>query len=152
MEEVKALDLVRIGRECIAALNEDDWEKLRTFVAPDGKYYESGTHWVTEGLADMQEVWEGWKTAFPDLTGEVTNIFATDQLVNIEVLWKATHSGTLVTPVGEVTATFAPCTWRSVMVLEFDGKLINVNRHYLDLLSIFRQLGIHVLAGGVGAI
>ena len=146
MEEVKGRDLVRIGRDCIEAFNVADWERMRTLVAEEGKYYEPATNRVIEGFPDMLEVWQGWKTAFPDLEAEVTNVFATDKYVLLEALWKGTHDGTLDTPFGEFPATHKPYTSRAAMVLEFEGDVINVNRHYFDLLSIFKQLGIELPA------
>ncbi len=146
MTEIKERDLIQIGRDCIDAFNLGDWEKMQTLVAPEGKYYEPATNLVVEGLPDMLEVWKGWKTAFPDLNGEVTNVFATDKYVLLETLWKGTHNGTLKTPVGEFRATHKPYTSRAAMVLEFEGDVINVNRHYFDLLSIFHQLGIELPA------
>jgi steroid delta-isomerase-like uncharacterized protein len=141
-----ATDLIKIGRNCIEAFNVADWEKMRTLVAAEGKYYEPATNRVIEGLPDMVEVWKGWKTAFPDLVGEVTNVFADEDFSLIEVLWKGTHSGTLTTPFGEFAATHKPYASRAAMVLEFEGDRININRHYFDLLSILNQLGIEAPA------
>jgi len=146
MEEVKAQDLISIARNSIDAFNAADWEKMRTFWKPEAKYYEPATSRVIEGVDDMVELWKGWKTAFPDLTGEVTNIFATDDHVFLEVTWNGTHTGPLVTPFGEFAATYKPYTSRAAKMLEFDGELINVNRHYFDLLSILNQLGIEAPA------
>lgn len=146
MKEVKAQDLIRISRSCIDAFNVADWDKMKTFVAPDGKYYEPATNRVIEGFTDMVEAWKGWKTAFPDLVGEVTNIFATEDHVFCEVTWKGTHTGTLITPFGEFAATQKPYTSRAAQMLEFEGDRININRHYFDLLSILNQLGIEAPA------
>jgi steroid delta-isomerase-like uncharacterized protein len=146
MTELKGRDLSQIGRDCITAFNVADWDKMRTLVATEGRYYEPATNRVVEGLPEMVEVWKGWKTAFPDLTGEITNVVATDRYVLLETTWKGTHSGTLETPFGEFSATHKPYTLRAAMVLEFEGDVINVNRHYFDLLSIFNQLGIELPA------
>lgn len=146
MENVKAQDLIKISRSCIDAFNVADWEKMKTFVAPEGKYYEPATNRVIEGFADMVEAWKGWKTAFPDLTGEVTNIFATEDHVFLELTWKGTHKGKLVTPFGEYEATYKPYTSRAAEMLEFEGDRIHVSRHYFDLLSILNQLGIEAPA------
>ena len=113
MEEVKAQDLISIARNSIDAFNAADWEKMRTFWKPEAKYYEPATSRVIEGVDDMVELWKGWKTAFPDLTGEVTNIFATDDHVFLEVTWNGTHTGPLVTPFGEFAATYKPYTSRA---------------------------------------
>ncbi len=135
-----------VSLNCIEAFNDADWEKMKTLVAAEGKYYEPATNRVIEDLPDMVEVWKGWKTAFPDLTGEVTNIFATEDHVLLELTWKGTHTGTLATSFGEFAATHKPYTSRAAMVLEFRDDRINVNRHYFDLLSILSQLGIEVPA------
>lgn len=144
MEEVRARDLMKIARGCIDAFNVADWEKMRTFVAPEGKYYEPATNRVIEGFDDMVEVFTAWKTAFSDLTGEITNIFATDENVFLEVTWKGTHDGPLSTPFGEFKATHKPYTSRAALMLEFEGDLVNVDRHYFDLLTIINQLGIEL--------
>ena len=142
MKEVKAQDLIQISRSCIEAFNVADWTKIKDLVAAEGKYYEPATNRVIEGLPDMLEVWKGWKTAFPDLVGEVTDVFATEDRSVLEVLWRGTHRGMLKTPFGEFAATNKPYTSRAAIVLEFEGDRININRHYFDLLSILNQLGI----------
>lgn len=139
-----ATDLINVAHDCIKAFNKADWDEMKKFVAPTAVYIEPATDQRIEGLVDMVEHLKVWKTAFPDLTGELTNVFAVDNVVFLEVLWKGKHTGKLITPFGEFDATFKPYKSRAAMVLEFDRKLIKANRHYFDLLSIFEQLGIHI--------
>ncbi|UCG75923.1 MAG: ester cyclase [Gemmatimonadota bacterium] len=151
MAEVKGRDLTRISRDCVEAFNVADWDRMKGLVVEEGKYFEPATNRVVEGLPDMLETWKGWKTAFPDLVGEVTNVFAVEDFSVVEILWRGTHEGTLVTPFGEFTATHKPYTSRAAMVLEFKGDRINTNRHYFDLLSILSQLGIELPVGATPA-
>ena len=78
----------------------------------------------------------------PDVRGTVTNAWATGNTVVLEITWKGTHTGPLQGPSGMVPATGKQQTTRTGWVLNFNGRKIKESRHYFDMFSFMRQLGI----------
>ena len=84
---------------------------------------------------------QGFKTAFPDVTLEVTRQVASgDQLVN-EFVARGTHTGPLMTPAGAVPPTGRRAEWRVCEVWTVrDGKVASI-ANYQDSATLMRQLG-----------
>ena len=84
----------------------------------------------------------GWKAAFPDATGTVTDAFACDDRVALQVTWQGTQSGPLALPVGgQVPATNRKVNVQACQVLRVaDGKIVEAWEEY-DEIGMRRQLG-----------
>ena len=145
MERGKHFDPIRVGRDHIEAFNRGDWDKIRSLLSPNAVYTEPATGRRLQGQAQIIEAFKDWRNAFSDLKGDVKNIFAHDKYVIAEVEWKGTHNGTLRGPMGEIAATFKPCTVRSAEVFELEGEVVKENRNYFDLLTMLQQLGVSLL-------
>jgi hypothetical protein len=52
------------------------------------------------GSGRIVEFFAGWKTAVPDAAGTVTGALASGNKADLEVTWKGTHTGPLVTLAG----------------------------------------------------
>ena len=83
-----------------------------------------------------------WRAGFPDLsiTGQLL-LLNGHHVVGIGLV-RGTHTGTLVTPMGEVAATNRPISFFGSRVAELDaaGHIIN-DSHYGDLATLFGQIG-----------
>jgi|tagenome__1003787_1003787.scaffolds.fasta_scaffold18746023_1 steroid delta-isomerase-like uncharacterized protein len=135
-------DLAHAVEELMDAFNQSDWDKIRALVAPDLVYIETGTGRRIEGVDAYIQLLETWKRAFPDTSGTICNILVGDDTVAEEVRWEATHTGPLETADGRTieasnkrTATDASAWTR------FDGGTVREIHHYVDALSILRQIG-----------
>ena len=84
----------------------------------------------------------GWKAAFPDATGTVTDAFACDDRVALQVTWQGTQSGPLALPVGgQVPATNRKVNVQACQVLRVaDGKIVEAS-HFFDVLGMLEQMG-----------
>ncbi len=69
-------EIVKIARKQIDAFNNGDWEQMRAMLTSDARYHELGTERKIEGPEQIIELFKGWKTAFPDAAGTVTNAVA----------------------------------------------------------------------------
>src|SRR4051794_41617821 len=134
--------LPRAAEELMDAFNHSDWDRIRTMLAPDLVYVETGTGRRIEGVDAYIEALENWKRAFPDSSGTIRNILVGDDTVAEEIRWEATHTGPLETADGRTieasnkrTATDASAWTR------FDGGTVREIHHYVDALSILRQIG-----------
>jgi steroid delta-isomerase-like uncharacterized protein len=91
-------DLIRAAREEIEAFNAGDWERLGAGVTEDTVHEEPATGRRTRGRDALIELNRGWKEAFPDATGTVTDAFASDDRVALRIIWEGTQSGPLPWP------------------------------------------------------
>jgi steroid delta-isomerase-like uncharacterized protein len=130
------------ARGAVDAFNASDWERYKAALTPDSLYDEVGTSRRVKGVGDIVSCLQAWKGAMPDVTGSVTNVFASGNTVILELTWRGTHTGPLVGPKGSVPATGKQQTTRASWVLTFDGGKIMESRHYFDMLSFMQQLGI----------
>src|SRR5690349_739751 len=136
--------LIDIAKATVTTYNDRDWTKARTILAPDFVYDEVSTGRKVNGSDQAIELWKGWAQAFPDSKGTIHNARATaDGTVILEVTWKGTHKGPLSTPSGPIAATGKPIEVRACAVLEMSGERARVERHYFDMATLLRQIGVN---------
>jgi predicted ester cyclase len=99
-----------------------------------------------KGKAAIVEGFKAWKTAFPQATAEVTNQIALGDQVTSEILYKATHTGPLVSGTGTIPATNKPVVLKVMQITSFRNGLIQRERSYYDQTDFMNQLGITVPA------
>ncbi len=102
---------------------------------PTGKY---------KGKAQIVQSFKVWKTAFPQGSAEVTNQIAQGEQVASEVVYKATHTGPLVSATGTIPPTNKPIELKVMLVSSFRDGLIQRERAYYDKAGLMQQLGITI--------
>lgn len=128
------------SRALLEAFNSADWTTFME-LAGDVTYVEPGTGRSLQGDDYLQAV-QGWKTAFPDLVGDVTGAFAADGNVVLQVAWAGTHDGPMMMPTGEqVPATGNPVELHGAIVSTYEDDVLRTTTHYFDLLTILRAVG-----------
>jgi steroid delta-isomerase-like uncharacterized protein len=134
-------EIVKLARKHVDAFNTDNWEQMRAMLASDARYDELGTQRNVEGPERIVELFKGWKTAFPDAAGTVTSVFATGNNAALEVTWKGTHTGPLVTPAGTIPASGKRQEVPAAFFLIFEGDKIKESHHYFDSMTLLKQVG-----------
>jgi steroid delta-isomerase-like uncharacterized protein len=134
-------DLTRLAEELLDAFNRSDWDKMRTMIAPDLLYIETGTGRRVESAEAYIELAQSWKRAFPDTIGTVRNILVADDTVAEEIRWESTHTGPLETPAGTIAATNRRVVTDASHWTRFDGELAREIHHYIDVFSLLGQVG-----------
>ncbi len=132
-------DLKGHATAMIEAFNNGDLDKFMN-LAGDATYNELGTGRSLSGDA-YREALVGWRTAFPDVLGTITNTIELGDQVVQEITWTGTHNGPLATPGGEIPATGKSQTTPAVMVSEYDGDQLKESRHYFDMMALMAQIG-----------
>ena len=140
-ETLTADELAKIARDQIDAFDKGDWEQMRALLTPDASYHEFGTERKVEGPDQIIELFKGWKTAFPDAAGTVTNSVASGNTAVLEVTWKGTHTGPLTTAEGTIPASDKRQETPAAIFLTFEGDKIKESRHYFDSLTLLKQIG-----------
>ena len=132
---------VDVARESIEAFNAGDWDRFRSLHTEDVVEDEHGTQRRIEGIDSLVESNRGWKQAFPDASGQITNAFESGDTATLEITWSGTHSGPLEMPDGELPATNKHIEVRACQVFRVVGDRIAEDRNYFDMATMLQQLG-----------
>jgi steroid delta-isomerase-like uncharacterized protein len=134
-------DQIRIAHELLDAFNSNNWEKYKQYMTQNAVYNEVGSQRRIEGIGQIIETFQGWKQAMPDAKGRVSNIFAGNNYVTIEVTWTGTHTGPLTTPTGTIPASGNSHTTPGAWILHFEGDTVIESRNYFDMVTLLTQIG-----------
>ncbi len=125
-------------KQWVAAMAKGDFDHLpyaedAETSDPSGKF---------KGKAQILQSFKVWKTAFPQGTAEVTNQIAQGDHVASEVVYKATHTGPLVSSTGTIPATNKAIVLKTMLITSFRSGLIQRERTYFDQTDLMTQLGV----------
>jgi predicted ester cyclase len=127
--------------DLIDAFNAADWNRLREHLDDAVLYTETGTGRRVEGVDAYVQLCQGWKEAFPDATGTVTNSVAGDDIAVLEIHWSGTHTGPLETPAGTVPPSGSAIAADASFWALSEGDRIREMHHHLDVLTLLQQVG-----------
>lgn len=135
-------DLVALARQEVEAFNAGDFDRMRGLLADDCVYEEPGTQRRIEGADAIIEVNQGWRAAFPDAHGTVTDVFACGERVATQITWEGTQSGALMTPDGgEIPASHRHVTMKACQVGTVENGEFTELCHFFDMLGMLEQIG-----------
>lgn len=134
--------VVDIAKAQVIAYNEKDWDKVKAGVVPGFVYDELGTQRKVQGVNEVVDLWKGWAAALPDSKASFDGEVASGNTVVLEITWRGTHKGPLMTPNGEIPPTGKNIELRACQVVEVANDKVKSVRHYFDMGSLLRQLGV----------
>jgi steroid delta-isomerase-like uncharacterized protein len=134
--------ILEVAKSQITAYNNKNWEAVKEALAADVVYDEAGTQRRVKGLEDVVSAWKGWAKALPDSKASFDKETVSGNTAVIEVTWRGTHSGPLQLPGKEIAATGKKIELRACQVIEVSGAKVQAIRHYFDMVTMLRQLGI----------
>lgn len=132
--------MVEVLQKYLDAFNRADWETYKSTLTPDSVHIEPGGMELHGPDASAEGV-KIFKTAFPDLHGEVVRLMTGETEAAAEIVWKGTHTGPLVTPTGTIPPTGRPITVHATKVFAMQGGLIAYSRHYWDMTELLGAIG-----------
>ena len=94
------------------------------------------------GKGQILAALQGWKTAFPDAKGQITNQVAAGDQVATEVAFRGTHTGPLAGPAGSIPATGKSVAMTGAFVQSFRNGKVQAERGYFDMAGMMQQLGL----------
>jgi steroid delta-isomerase-like uncharacterized protein len=135
-------ELIAQAREQVEAYNAGDWDRLQAVLRPDSEYNELATGRSFKGPDEIIAANQGWKDAFPDSAGTVTDAFACGDRVALRVTWEGTQSGPLPLPGGgAIEPTGRQVNVHAVQLLRIsDGQIVELVQSF-DMLAMLEQLG-----------
>ena len=134
-------DAIRLARDAVGAFNDGDWDGFTAQLTANTVYNELGTQRSLKGPAEILEAFQGWKQAMPDVKGTVTNSFASGNMATLEITWRGTQTGPLVSPAGTIPPSGKSQTTPSAWIFEYDGDKIRESRNYFDIMTLLTQIG-----------
>jgi steroid delta-isomerase-like uncharacterized protein len=135
--------LIDAAKAPIVAFNRKDWDAVRAGMSLSGFVYdEVGTGRRAEGADQAVPLWQAWAGAFPDANASFDQAAAAGDTVVLEVTWRGTHRGPLQTPAGAIPPSENRFEVRACLVIEMDGDKVRRERHYFDMGTLLRQLGV----------
>lgn len=138
---MNSTETLSLASRALEAFNTADWDAFRALSHDDIVYVESGTGRRIEGIEAYLGTLREWKTALPDVHGDVRKAVADGDVAAQNVLWRGTHQGDLPTPDGPIPATGVEVVVSgSLWVTSRDGRVAEVE-HHLDVLSLLAQVG-----------
>jgi steroid delta-isomerase-like uncharacterized protein len=135
------MEAAAVANEFIDAFNEADWERFSATCSADVVYEEKGSNRTVRGVDAVLELAKGWRAAFPDVRGKISNTTASGTTAALEITWLGTHTGPLELPSGTLPATGKAVEFDGVQVFVVEGGKVTQMRHYLDLLTMLTQVG-----------
>ena len=134
-------DKIKLAKEGIDAYNDGDWERFTAPLSSDAVYEEIATQRKVQGPDQIVEASRGWKEAFPDSKGTITKVTEGADTVVLEITWQGTHTGDLVSPMGDIPPTRKRVNLSAVQVVRFKGDKVIETRHFFDLMTMLAQIG-----------
>jgi steroid delta-isomerase-like uncharacterized protein len=135
-------DNLTLARTLYEGYNEQKFDEIAAAMAPDGKITVVGTGDEFVGPDGARRYNQQWYDGFPDGRITIDNMVAAGDIVVTEFTGRGTHTGPLVTSMGEVPATGRSLTLKLCDVTTFrDGKIVSQHA-YFDTGSMMAQLGL----------
>ena len=121
---------------------EGRFDDLSELAAPDAEIVMPGGM-TFNGPAELRPVLEAYKAGFPDLHHDVVSSVETGDSIAVELHITMTHTGTFVTPMGDLQPTGNRVHLDACDVVRFnaDGRIRSWHS-YFDQASMMAQLGV----------
>ncbi|MCW2768617.1 MAG: hypothetical protein JWR27_50 [Aeromicrobium sp.] len=131
-----------LARRVHEAWNERNFDEIAEVTAPDATITIVGSGDIFTGVDGARAYNMMWANGFPD--GEVTvdRVIESGDHVVVEFTGRGTHTGTLVTSMGEIPATGRSLTLELCDVMEFKDGKVRSQKTYFDTGSMMAQLGL----------
>jgi steroid delta-isomerase-like uncharacterized protein len=134
--------LLAAAKAPVLAYNRKDWTGLEGALKPGFVLDEVPTGRKTRGVSGALAVFQAWAKAMPDSKATVNSTLVKGNTVVMQVTWRGTHTGPLPMPSGDVPPTGKKFEVRACQVIEIDRNKAKSLRHYFDINTLLRQIGV----------
>ena len=135
-------DNADLARRLHEAWNERNFDEMAEAAAPDSMITIVGSGDTFEGPDGSRAYNTMWADGFPDGKVTIDRVIAAGDHVVVEFTGRGTHTGTLVTSMGEIPATGRSLTLQLCDVMEFKDGKVQSQTTYFDTGSMMAQLGL----------
>jgi steroid delta-isomerase-like uncharacterized protein len=131
-----------LARRVHEAWNERNFDEIAEATAPDARITIVGSGDTFDGPEGTYAYHTMWADGFPDGRVTIDNVIESGDYVVVEFTGRGTHTGTLVTSMGEIPATGRSMTLQLCDVMEFKNGKVQSQKAYFDTGSMMAQLGL----------
>ncbi|WP_374969582.1 ester cyclase [Terrabacter sp. BE26] len=135
-------DNATLARRIHEAWNERSFDEIAEATAPDGTITIVGSGDTFVGPEGSRAYNAMWAEGFPDGRLTVDRVIGSGDYVVVEFTGRGTHTGTLVTSMGQIPATGRSLTLQLCDVMEFKDGKVQSQKSYFDSGSMMAQLGL----------
>ena len=135
-------DNADLARRLHEAWNERNFDEIARATAPDATITIVGSGDTFEGVDGSLDYNRMWADGFPDGRVTIDRVIASGDHVVVEFTGRGTHTGTLVTSMGDIPATGRSLTLQLCDVMEFENGKVRSQKTYFDTGSMMAQLGL----------
>jgi steroid delta-isomerase-like uncharacterized protein len=143
--------LIDAAKAPILAYGDKNWDGVKAALAPTILYDEVAWQRKFKGIAEVLEAFRGWAAALPDSKATFHTAFVSGNTVVLELTWRGTHRGPLQLPTGPIPPTNRQIEVRACQIVELSNGKPATIRHYYDMATLLKQLGIEETVGAGGA-
>ncbi len=138
-------ETTKLDDAAIAAWNSHDPDKFVSYCADDFTYYDVTSPQPMKGKEAARQFFQGWLTAFPDLTIRIKDRVASDDQVADELEFSGTHKGPIQGAPGTPSIPATGKRVNNVKGVYFarvrNGKVTELHS-YPDNIGLMTQLGL----------
>jgi steroid delta-isomerase-like uncharacterized protein len=117
-------------------------DKSLTAFAADAEYIDVPSGVTLHGPDGYKRFMLFFVESFPDIRAELTDVFATEDRVALEGIWRWNNTGPLYLPSGALPATGRSGEVRCCFALQIrNGKIVSLHSYY-DMMTQMEQLGL----------
>jgi steroid delta-isomerase-like uncharacterized protein len=135
-------DNADLARRLHEAWNERNFDEIAEATASDATITIVGSGDTFEGVEGSRDYNRMWADGFPDGKVTIDRVVASGDYAVVEFTGRGTHTGTLVTSMGDIPATGRSLTLQLCDVMEFKNGKVQSQRTYFDTGSMMAQLGL----------
>jgi steroid delta-isomerase-like uncharacterized protein len=135
-------DNADLARRLHEAWNERNFDEIADATASDATITIVGSGDTFEGVDGSRDYNRMWADGFPDGKVTIDRVIESGDLVVVEFTGRGTHTGTLVTSMGDIPATGRSMTLQLCDVMEFKDGKVRSQKTYFDTGSMMAQLGL----------
>ena len=135
-------DNADLARRLHEAWNERNFDEIAEATAPDATITLVGSGDTFEGIEGSRDYNTMWAAGFPDGKVTIDRVIESGDIVVVEFTGRGTHTGTLVTSMGDIPATGRSMTLQLCDVMEFETGKVRSLKTYFDTGSMMAQLGL----------
>lgn len=135
-------DNADLARRLHEAWNERNFDEIAEATASDATITIVGSGDTFEGVEGSRDYNRMWADGFPDGTVTIDRVIASGDHAVVEFTGRGTHTGTLVTSMGDIPATGRSLTLQLCDVMEFKNGKVQSQKTYFDTGSMMAQLGL----------
>jgi steroid delta-isomerase-like uncharacterized protein len=131
-----------LARRVHEAWNERNFDEIAEATASDATITIVGSGDTFNGPEGAHAYNKMWADGFPDGKVTVDRVIESGDFVVVEFTGRGTHTGTLVTSMGDIPATGRTLTLQLCDVMQFNNGKVQSQKTYFDTGSMMAQLGL----------